>query len=168
MRYSRFRQQMEGTTSTPRTSRPKKTPTKAGKGATSKTDLLKKVSSPQPPVKQENPGPAYQPSSYIKSDPYSQEILNLANIPHVSTQMMTSQPVQPQMVPYPPLTMAPGALTMYAPVPTFPPSPPLAYHQQPGLNTWAPIKAEPQSQPGSPAGNKVIDVPVKAEPAQEQ
>ncbi|RHZ72353.1 hypothetical protein CDV55_105384 [Aspergillus turcosus] len=168
MRYSRFRQQMEGITSTPRSSRPKKTPAKTGKGLASKADLLKDKSSPQPPVKQENARPAYESNSYIKVDPYGHEVQNLADIPHVSAQVMHPQPVQPQMVPYTPLTAAPGTLTMYAPVPAFPPSPPLAFHQQAGPSTWAPIKTEPESEPEPEAGSNVNDAPVKVEPLQEE
>lgn len=168
MRYSRFRQQMEGITSTPRSSRPKKTPAKTGKGLASKSDLQKDKGSPQPPVKQENARPAYESNSYIKVDPYGHEVQNLADIPHVSAQVMHPRPLQPQMVPYTPLTAAPGTLTMYAPVPAFPPSPPLAFHQQAGPNTWAPIKTEPELEPEPEAGSKLNDAPIKVEPPQEE
>ncbi|RHZ65672.1 uncharacterized protein CDV56_108201 [Aspergillus thermomutatus] len=168
MRYSRFRQQMEGITSTPRSSRPRKTPAKTGKGFAGKADLQKDKAAPQPPVKQENAGPAYESNPYIKVDPYGQEVQNLAEIPQASAQVMHSQPVQPQMVPYTPLTVAPGTLTMYAPVPAFPLSPPLAFHQQSGPSTWAPVKTEPEPEPEPEAGVKVHDTPVKVEPLQEE
>ncbi|GFF35271.1 hypothetical protein IFM61606_02844 [Aspergillus udagawae] len=168
MRYSRFRQQMEGITSTPRSSRPKKTAAKTGKGTTSKADLLKDRGSSQPLVKQENAGPAYESNPYIKVDPYGHEVQNLAEIPHVCTQVMHPQPVQPHMVPYTSLTAAPGTLTMYAPVPAFPPSPPVALHQQAGPSTWAPIKTEPEPEPKPEAGGKMHEASVKVEPPQEK
>ncbi|KAK9590635.1 hypothetical protein V6Z92_003731 [Aspergillus fumigatus] len=169
MRYSRFRQQMEGISSTPRASRPRKTPTKTGKGFASKADMLKDKGSPKPPVKQENAGPAYESNPYIKVDPYGHEVQNLADIPHVSTQVMHPQPIQPQIVPYTPLTAAPGTLTMYAPVPAFPPSTPVTFHQQTGPSTWAPIKTEPEHEPELEAGGKANDVLVKVElPQKEQ
>jgi hypothetical protein len=59
---------------------------------------------------------------------------------------------------------------MYAPVPAFPPSPPVAFYQQAGPSTWAPIKAEAEAErePEPETGGKVNNVPVKVEPAQEE
>ncbi|OJJ86778.1 uncharacterized protein ASPGLDRAFT_23930 [Aspergillus glaucus CBS 516.65] len=139
MRFSRFKQQMEGLTSTPRASKPKKT-TKTGSEKGSKPGLEKGVVSPPPapPVKQETgTETAYDPgqSPYIKteSEPHLQRIPTLED-PSVPTTLYTRplQPYRPQQQfyqqqypsyayspyttynPYPPITVAPTDLTMSA------------------------------------------------------
>ena len=139
MRFSRFKQQMEGLTSTPRASKPKKT-TKTGSETGSKPGLEKGVVSPPPapPVKQETgTETAYDPgqSPYIKteSEPHLQRIPTLED-PSVPTTLYTRplQPYRPQQQfyqqqypsyayspyttynPYSPITVAPTDLTMSA------------------------------------------------------
>ena len=142
MRFSRFKQQMEGITSTPRAAKPKKT-TKTGsdKGA-SKPGLEKGVISPPPapPVKQETgtgTESAYDPgqSPYIKmeAETYLQRIPTLEDESVSST--LYTRPLQPfrsqqqfytpqyssyayspyaTYTPYPPMTVAPTDLTVSA------------------------------------------------------
>lgn len=139
MRFSRFKQQMEGVTSTPRASKPKKT-TRTGSEKGSKPGLEKGVVSPPPapPVKQETgTETAYDPgqSPYIKteSEPYLQRIPTLED-PSMPSTLYTRplQPYRPQQqfyrqqypsyayspyttyTPYSPMTVAPPDLTMSA------------------------------------------------------
>ncbi|GAB1211554.1 hypothetical protein ATERTT37_000677 [Aspergillus terreus] len=144
MRYSRFRQQMEGITSTPRFSRPKKTPSKAKTGAC-KADVEKgSVPAPsQSMVKQEPQMVPHEPKPYLKIDPYCQNF-NLADIPHVSSQpQVASGPsTHPFMAPYPPFSHASGDLSMYTPSPAFP-GPVIGFERPPAAqHIWAPVKSE--------------------------
>ena len=88
MRFSRFKQQMEGTTSTPRAARPKKPGSKTGSSKGSLKDGLQKTPISPPPsspnIKREHEsGAAYDPgqSPYLKTDPYLQNIPTLEDIP---------------------------------------------------------------------------------------
>ncbi|KAF9886627.1 hypothetical protein FE257_011267 [Aspergillus nanangensis] len=166
MRYSRFRQQMEGITSTPRTSRPKKTPNK-GKTASCKAGLEKEpVTSPSQPVVKPEPqtSSAYEQNPYIKTDPYSQTILNLADIPHVCSQSpgMSGPSNQPFMNLYPPVPLPSGDVIMYSAPPPYP-GPVIGFERQPSPpHIWAPIKTEPTDD------GSMSDVYIKVEQPQEQ
>lgn len=142
MRFSRFKQQMEGITSTPRASKPKKTTKTSSNKGVNKPGLEIGVVSPPPapPVKQEmgtGTETAYDPgqSPYIKTEaePYLQRIPTLedASVPS----MLYTRPLQafrPQQqfyssasqypsyayspystyTPYSPMTVAPTDLSM--------------------------------------------------------
>ncbi|OJJ43239.1 hypothetical protein ASPZODRAFT_146262 [Penicilliopsis zonata CBS 506.65] len=81
MRYSRFKQQMEGTTSTPRASRPKKTGSKKGE--------KRPISPPPPPPARSNPMAALKQEQtlpqatapFIKTDPSYTVLPDLSSIP---------------------------------------------------------------------------------------
>ncbi|KAL5365388.1 hypothetical protein BJX96DRAFT_179793 [Aspergillus floccosus] len=163
MRYSRFRQQMEGITSTPRSSRPKKTPSKAKVGA-SKADMEKgsvPVSS-QPMVKQEPQMVPHEPKPYLKVDAYCQNF-NLADIPHVSSQpQVTAGPSShPFMTPCPPFSHASGDLSMYTPSAVFS-GPVIGFERPPApQHIWAPVKSELEED------DSMSDVLIKIEQPQD-
>lgn len=106
MRFSRFKQQMEGTTSTPRVARPKKNGSKTTDKDNPKAGLQKEPISPPPSglgIKQEHETTtAYDPhqSPYIKTDPYMQRIPTLEHIPQAEGRESMApgvmQPVAPQ------------------------------------------------------------------------
>lgn len=177
MRYSRFKQQMEGTTSTPRGSRKKNA--KGDKGANPKGEMTKDASHPALKhehgrmvkqehgvmIKHENGAMVKQehgmyPSHHqpmVKNDPYGGNIPNLADIPLASQSMMSSHSVPHSMVPYPSMTVAPVDLTMQSPLP--PSSPQHAtFERHPSTHhAWAPVKTEQEEAGG------LGDVMVKVE-----
>ncbi|THC94574.1 hypothetical protein EYZ11_005934 [Aspergillus tanneri] len=168
MRYSRFRQQMEGITSTPRAPRPKKTANKS-KDSSWKMDTHKDTeptaSQPKPEVKQEPRIAPYSSDPYIKADPSMQRIPTLAEIPHFSSPMMIpNQPRPPSSAfPYSSSTVAPVELSKYSPAQSFPGRSPLEYENCPASQpAWSPIKTEPRDQMG------VGDVLFKVEQPEEQ
>ena len=151
MRYSRFRQQMEGTTSTPRGSRPKKVANKGGKG-NPKADLQKGSLSPQPSVKQENGMLAYQSNPMVKHDPYMQRIPDLGDIPYHPHQMSGhSASSSLSMSPYPPLAVAPTELGMQSSMSPYSHGPQIGFerhHASP--HPWGPFKMEHPDVTGMP------------------
>ncbi|KAL4889942.1 hypothetical protein BDV59DRAFT_204751 [Aspergillus ambiguus] len=163
MRYSRFRQQMEGVTSTPRSSRPKKTPGK-GKTGSSKADMEKDVISSQPQhmIKQEPQIPVQEPNPHVKSDQYDPNF-TLADIPHVSSQthVMATSPSHPFITTYP-MSLPSGDFSMYVPAPSFP-GPVIGFERPPApQHIWAPVKVEPEE------GGSIDDVLIKIERPEEQ
>lgn len=121
MRFSRFKQQMEGTTSTPRAVRPKKSGSKTGSEKGSMKNGLQKIPISPPPsspnIKQEqSSGAAYDPSQspYLKTDPYLQNIPTLEDIPQAEHRT----PVQRSYVP--PHMQAPFHHFMYPQQPMYP------------------------------------------------
>lgn len=169
MRYSRFRQQMEGITSTPRASRAKKPPNKS-KAGSNKADILAEeakaeanVVQPKAEVKHE-PGPMHyrQSSPFIKADPYGQRIPSLADVPQATRQTLSDPSLRMSSIPYSPVTTATYDLRMCAPASRFPRSSSLGYEQHPRpRHVWAPIKAEPDEH------GRVDDVLVKVEQTEE-
>ncbi|XHF98352.1 hypothetical protein AWENTII_001906 [Aspergillus wentii] len=166
MRFSRFKQQMEGTTSTPRASRPKKS-SNANKGekgsASSKSDFQKGTtasssSSPQPIVKQEPGVLPYDPANgHIKPDPYMQKLPDLADIPHATTSQMMPAHTVPSGMPYPSLTVAPGDL-MHSPVPSMASS--TSTSTSYGLpHVWGGVKFEPQDADRLNDGTVKMEMP---------
>lgn len=161
MRYSRFKQQMEGTTSTPRGSRAKKN-AKGEKGANAKGEMKQDATHPtlklEPDVmvKQEHGMyPSHQPM--MKNDPYGGNIPNLADIPLASQSMMSAHSVPPPMGPYSSMTVAPVDLTMQSSLPQFLP-PSASFERHPSTrHAWTPVKAE-QEEAG-----ELGDVLVKVE-----
>ncbi|KAF7588790.1 hypothetical protein BBP40_005221 [Aspergillus hancockii] len=163
MRYSRFRQQMEGTTSTPRSSRPKKTSNKA-KTSSSKAELLKESisSDPQPVAKQEARASSYEPVPYIKTDPNAPRFHTLADIPSATCHMMQGSPAQPSTVLYPQLTISPADLTRYTAAPSFL-GPTIGFEHQPNpTHLWSSVKTEPEDNGG------MCDIFIKEEEPLEQ
>jgi len=173
MRFSRFRQHMEGIQTTPR---PKKaTNNQSDKGETnskgvaktsSKSDNLKSNKRPapaeieSPPIKKER-GEATEPSSnvniFVKTEPVPEPALSA--VPQAPTMTMTSiAPVQPGLgTQYPFMTVAPSDLTIQRPV-----APSLAsgFHA-PIIKpepVWSPVKMEPKAER--------CDIFVKMEPAE--
>lgn len=172
MRFSRFKQQMEGTTSTPRVSKPKKHSKSHPDKTNPKADSQKAPISPPPaPVKQETPYDPHQ-SPYIKTDPepYLQKIPTLEDISPVQTPMETSPMYHPQNPPqcppqhrlpqiqhfpftpyhypqyHPQMTVAPADLTMHAPVSSFASPVPVGFEMpSTGHPVWAPVKREPET-----------------------
>lgn len=172
MRFSRFKQQMEGTTSTPRASKPKKHSKSQLDKTNPKADLVKTPISPPPaPVKQETPYDPQQ-SPYIKTDPdpYLQKIPTLENISPVQTPMeappMYHPPYPAQYPPqhrlpqvqhfpftpyhypryHPQMTVAPADLAMHAPVSSFASQTPVGFDiPSTGHPVWAPVKREPET-----------------------
>ncbi|KAE8356633.1 hypothetical protein BDV28DRAFT_144958 [Aspergillus coremiiformis] len=163
MRYSRFKQQMEGTTSTPRSSRPKKSPTKSKPGPC-KADLLKETDScDAPPVlKQEPRASSVESVSYIKTDPHAQSLSNLADIPSVTYQMIQDSPVQQFTLLYPQMTVSPADLTMYASAPSYLDPAIMFEHRPNSAHLWPYPKIEPEED------NRLSDIVVKVEEKQEQ
>ncbi|PYH99937.1 hypothetical protein BO71DRAFT_288306, partial [Aspergillus ellipticus CBS 707.79] len=144
MRYSRFRQQMEGLTSKPRAPRPKKPANKNPKAGASKAELMEeRVLSPLPPVmKQESHYSAHESNPYIKTDPYGHGIPSLADIPVALPHGLPVPMPQLQRVPYTLMATSSGEPTMFAPVPAFQ----AEHFREPGCPVsagWAPIKSEP-------------------------
>ncbi|EAS30782.1 uncharacterized protein CIMG_06261 [Coccidioides immitis RS] len=138
MRFSRFRQHMEGITSTPRTPRAKKPKTEKAKSKKQQTlDDLKVW--PEPPV--------IKPEPFIKPEP-----VNISQIdPCLLAIPRASGPIQAQ--PFP--TVTPADL-----VRPYPPSEiPVGYRRPPVGENWPQIKMEPCDQ-------EVVmtDVLVKIEP----
>ncbi|PWY86899.1 hypothetical protein BO70DRAFT_333515 [Aspergillus heteromorphus CBS 117.55] len=162
MRYSRFRQQMEGLTSKPRAPRPKKPANKAPKAGPGKAELMNEpMSSPPAVMKQESHFPVYESSHpYMKSDPYGPRVQNLADIPLASPQTMATSAVQPQMVPYRPMAISPET-TMFASAPCFSAERSDGPGYPPFVHSWAPIKSEPLE------GDGIFERAVKVEPPQE-
>jgi hypothetical protein len=163
MRYSRFRQQMEGITSTPRSSRPNKTPKKSKIGS-SKAELLKEsvASDPQPVAKQEPRASSYEPAPYIKADPLTQRFSTLADIPDAACHMVPSSHVQSSTAFYPQMTVSPTDLTMYTPAPSFL-GPTIGFEHQPSsAHLWIPTKMETEEDGG------MCGLFIKVEEAQEQ
>ncbi|KAL2004822.1 hypothetical protein VTN00DRAFT_3095 [Thermoascus crustaceus] len=173
MRFSRFRQHMEGIQSTPR---PKRTTNKSEKGeangkahgkAIGKTDNLKSNKRPAaaeiecPPIKKER-GDTVGPSNvniFVKNEPVPEPGLS-AVPPALTMQMAPIAPVQQGPSPgdhYPLMTVAPSELTIQRPV-------------APSLSTcfytphikpepmWTPVKMEPKDER--------CDIFVKMEPAE--
>ncbi|KAH8431920.1 uncharacterized protein LDX57_009569 [Aspergillus melleus] len=147
MRYSRFRQQMEGITSTPRAPRTKKAPNKS-KAGSCKADVHPEadIAQPKSEVKQDPGLLLYQSNPFIKDDPYGQRIPSLADIPQATShQMLPNTSLQMPTIPYPSVTVAPSDLGMYASPPGFPNLTPMEYGQHPSpRHLWAPVKAEPE------------------------
>ncbi|KAK1143421.1 hypothetical protein N8T08_006749 [Aspergillus melleus] len=149
MRYSRFRQQMEGITSTPRAPRAKKAPNKS-KAGSCKADVHPEadIAQPKSEVKQDPGLLLYQSNPFIKDDPYGQRIPSLADIPQAtSPQMLPNTPLQMPTIPYPSVTVAPSDLGMYTSPPGFPSLSSMEYGQHPSpRHLWAPVKAEPEDR----------------------
>ncbi|KAE8152425.1 hypothetical protein BDV25DRAFT_137874 [Aspergillus avenaceus] len=172
MRYSRFRQQMEGTTSTPRGPRPRKNPKKP-KGPSCKADLLQERHSPDPQltVKHEYPVPAsfYGPPAYVKTDPHPQEFRRLADIPETSSQTsshavssVATLPTSQAPNAYHPMNLAPAGMTLYNPAHSFS-GPVIGFERHPMPNhVWAPVKS------GLMEEGEISEVYVKIEDAQDQ
>ncbi|KAB8233472.1 hypothetical protein ETB97_000691 [Aspergillus alliaceus] len=162
MRYSRFKQQMEGTTSTPRSSRPKKSPNKSKKSHC-KAELFKETdpSDPQPGMKQERRASLDEIASYIKADPHAQRFHTLADIPGVAYHMLPDSPDQSFTSPYSQMAVSPSDLTMYTPTPSFlDPSIGFKHQTNPGY-LWPSTKMEPEED------GRLSDI-VKVEEQQEQ
>ncbi|KKK18712.1 hypothetical protein ARAM_001217 [Aspergillus rambellii] len=148
MRYSRFRQQMEGITSTPRSSRTKKAATKSTKAGASagKGEMQKEISPPPTQmVKQESGmGNICQPSPYIKTEPYSLPIRSMADIPHIGSLAAPNPHSQQSGSSYPQITTLHADMVPYTPIATFQ-EPSAGYqHASSSRMAWTPIKNEPQ------------------------
>ncbi|KAL3485419.1 hypothetical protein BJX62DRAFT_242985 [Aspergillus germanicus] len=162
MRYHRFKNQMEGTTSTPRKRAANKT-SKATTGS-SKGCYQKDISpSPMQMIKTERPTSPCEMKPYIKTetDQYPQHVPNLADIPqHVSSPrtmpMSMSMSMQaashacgsplPAPMPYRRMDLVPE-LAMYGPssMPTMPMHAPIAMGYAQGRCSpvaWTPVKIE--------------------------
>ena len=163
MRYSRFRQQMEGIASKPREPRAKKTTNKSKNGSCkADTPLEENVVQPKSEMKQEPGLLLYQSSPFIKADPYGQRLSSLAEIPQATTQMLPTTSLQMSAIPYSPVTVAPSDLRMYAPTADFLGPSPMEYGQHPSpRHVWTPVKAEPEDH------GEVDDVLVKVEKTDE-
>ncbi|KAE8140746.1 hypothetical protein BDV38DRAFT_279720 [Aspergillus pseudotamarii] len=143
MRYSRFRQQMEGITSTPRAARTKKSPNRS-KLSPCKADLLKEADSSdmKPVLKQEPRASSSEPTPYIKTDPHGQGFPALTDIPGVTYHIISGSPAQTITPPYSQMTVSPTELTTYSATPSFL-SPTLGFEHQPSpAYSWPPIKLE--------------------------
>lgn len=152
MRYSRFRQQMEGTTSTPRGSRPKKNAGKCDKGGGNPKAGLKQDPGSSPPavkreiaengvvVKQEN-GLFAPQNSMLKHEPYSQDVPNLADIP-LAQPLMPAHSLPSSTVPYPQMSLAPVDLSMQSTLSPFPASPHARLERHNSHHVWAPVRME--------------------------
>ncbi|RMJ27905.1 hypothetical protein PHISP_01248 [Aspergillus sp. HF37] len=158
MRYSRFRQQMEGTTSTPRGSRPKKNAGKCDKGGSNPKTGLKQDPGLSPPalkwenrvVKQEHGMPLKQENGLfppqnpmLKHEPYSQDVPNLADIP-LAQPMMPAHSLPSSTVPYPQMPLAPFPVSSHA-----------GFERRDPHHVWAPVKME---QEGSGLGDVLVKV----------
>lgn len=157
MRYSRFRQQMEGTTSTPRGSRPKKNAGKCDKGGSNPKAGLKQDPGSSPPavkrengvvVKQEHGVPVKQENvlfapqnPMLKHEPYSQDVPNLADIP-LAQPMMPAHSLPSSTVPYPQMPLAPVDLSMQSSLSPFPASSHAGLERHNSPHVWAPVKME--------------------------
>ncbi|KAI9038359.1 uncharacterized protein KD926_010895 [Aspergillus affinis] len=163
MRYSRFRQQMEGIASTPRAPRAKKTPNKS-KAGSCKADMQPEanIAQPKSEVKQDPGLLFYQSNPFIKTDPYGQQIPSLGDIPQAtSPQMLSNTPLQMSTIPYSSATVAPSDLRMYATPHAFPSLSPMEFGQHPSPHhVWTPVKAEPED-------HGVDDILVKVEKNEE-
>ncbi|KAE8341208.1 hypothetical protein BDV24DRAFT_163635 [Aspergillus arachidicola] len=161
MRYSRFRQQMEGITSTPRTSRTKKSPNRS-KLSPCKADLLKEANSPdmKPVLKQEPLASSSEPTSYIKTDPHAQGFPALADIPGVTYHIISDSPARTITPPYAQMMVSPTELTTYSAIPSFL-SPTIGFERQPSsAYSWPPTKLEPDED------HRLGDVFIKVEEPQ--
>ncbi|KAE8381082.1 hypothetical protein BDV26DRAFT_289782 [Aspergillus bertholletiae] len=144
MRYSRFRQQMEGITSTPRACRPKKAPNKS-KASPSKVDLLKGADYPdmKPAPKQEPRASSSEPTPFIKTDPHAQSFPDLADIPGVTYHIISDSPDQTLSCTYPQMTVSPTELAAYSVTPSFM-GPAIGFEHQPSpAYSWPSTKLEP-------------------------
>ncbi|KAB8265661.1 hypothetical protein BDV32DRAFT_144182 [Aspergillus pseudonomiae] len=160
MRYSRFRQQMEGITSTPR-ARTKKGP-KGSKIGSCKADLLKEADSSdvKPVLKQEPQASTSEPTSYIKTDPHAQEFPALADIPVATYHIISDSPARTITPLHSQMTVSPNELTTYSMTPSFL-SPTIGFeHQLNPAYSWPPTKLEPDEE------NRLSDVFVKVEEPQ--
>ncbi|KAL1864826.1 hypothetical protein Plec18167_009620 [Paecilomyces lecythidis] len=147
MRYSRFKQHMEGVPTNPRNPRPKKASSKKpGKGG-SKAGCGKEALSPIRP-KEEHQDVAFNMSTTpnVKNEPGPESALSLVP-PAISSMAHTASPMQgtvPTNIQYPFLTVAPADLTLQHPMPTHP----ATFHPQPhfyrGQHLWNPVKTEQQ------------------------
>lgn len=172
MRYSRFRQQMEGTTSTPRGSRPRKNISKCDKGGNPKGGLKGDPGSPQPVVKQDNgtmvkledgmmvkqeAGFVHSQQPMPKTDPYSPNVPNLADIPLAPQPMIPAHSLPPSMMPYPRMTMEPVEFGMQPSLIPFSSSLHAGFERQNSPHVWAPVKTEQED------ASRLGDVLVKEE-----
>lgn len=161
MRYSRFRQQMEGIASTPRSSRPRKTSSKPK--TTGKASAVEDTApcQPQPVVKQESQTPNREADFFIKADPYAQGYLNLADIPLYSSQSQTHPgPSEPSTATCP-STSNPGHFSMFSHAPSFG-DPTVAYDRAGTQHVWTPVKTEPGTR------DEMNDIFIKSDPSMEQ
>lgn len=165
MRYSRFRQQMEGTTSTPRGSRPRKNANKCDKGGNVKAGWKEDPGSPHPVMKQENGtmvkqeggfGPSQQ-NPMPKNDPYSPNVPNLADIPLAPQPMIPAQSLPSSIMSYPSMTMPRVDLGTQPSLPPFSPSLHGGFERQNSHHVWAPVKLEQED------ASRLGDVLVKVE-----
>ena len=171
MRYSRFRQQMEGILPTPRPSRAKKVPKRATKASPAKAGVKRESASPQPdsplprsPTKQEPGYPPYGSTSHIKTEAHTQTTPSLGNIPlaapsvtestsHISMMptvgnITIAAPPARDGMPYYPASFSPGEPALYSPLNMVTGvlgesyDPRLLHHT---LN-WEPYKSEPVTE----------------------
>ncbi|KAL1968683.1 hypothetical protein VTN77DRAFT_1509 [Rasamsonia byssochlamydoides] len=188
MRFSRFRQHMEGIPTVPRTSRPKK-PTKPessklgklGKANLSTDTNPRKRPAPAEFIKEEPREPSLQESPFVKREPGPDPTLSTlpptmspSGLVPASGNSLSIAPSDP----YPMLTVAPADLTLnqhfpdysqpqYPSIPSL--HPPVSINMNPFGSTfparpqpmWAPIKMEPHD------GGSLDDIFVKVEPSLE-
>ncbi|KAJ9405895.1 hypothetical protein DTO045G8_6406 [Paecilomyces variotii] len=162
MRFSRFKQHMEGIPTNPRNPRPKKTPNKKPAKGGLKGGSGKETTPPQIQPKEEHPdGPFNLSNPYnVKSEPAPESALSLVP-PAMSSIAPATAPMQAaasQNVSYPFLTVAPADLTLHHPVPTHPSNLHPQSHFYHGQHLWAPVKTEQQDDV------RMSDVFVKVEP----
>lgn len=157
MRFSRFRQHIEGipvNSRTPRTPRPKKP--KAAEKPKSKKAMLEEMR-PQPPP---TPTPVIKLEPFIKPEPGMEAMgypSGMSSIPMANTTAATSSAQQVFYYPvHNPSTVAPSDLTLRYPAP----EPTFGYSKPPIGENWVPVKTEKD-------GEEVImqDVFIKKESA---
>ncbi|KAL2868729.1 uncharacterized protein BJX67DRAFT_379680 [Aspergillus lucknowensis] len=167
MRYHRFKNQMEGTTATPR----KRAANKSTKTApsSSKACFQKEVSPPPLETVKSEPfthGP-YESGPYIKTEQYPQQVPSLVNIPQITSHVTPASqsrhsPVSAP-VSYRQMTLGPE-LTMYSPTPIRPPVSMGIDQGRFSPVSWTPVKVEPEELFGK---QKAETNPVKEEAAPE-
>ncbi|GAD97997.1 predicted protein [Paecilomyces variotii No. 5] len=149
MRYSRFKQHMEGVPTNPRNPRPKKAPSKKPAKGGSKAGCGKEAMAQIRPKEEPQDVPFKLSSTpNVKNEPGPESALSLVP-PAMSSMAHTTSPMPTTMstnVQYPFLTVAPADLTLQHPMPTHPSS----FHPQPhfyhGQHLWNPVKAEQQDK----------------------
>ncbi|RAL02427.1 uncharacterized protein BO80DRAFT_443737 [Aspergillus ibericus CBS 121593] len=186
MRYSRFKQQMEGIAPTPRSARAKKPTKKAAKTSPTKAELAREPVSPQsaspqprPTLKQEPDYLPYGLGSQIKAEAHTQTMPRLEDIPLAAPSPMESPhvnmmpnwgnitiaaPPTRDGMPYYPMNFAPGDPYYYSPMNMV-----AGLLNEPGALSWEPFKSEPVEEDGTidKAIKEEQQPEVKAEPQDE-
>ncbi|PYI03806.1 hypothetical protein BO78DRAFT_431857 [Aspergillus sclerotiicarbonarius CBS 121057] len=187
MRYSRFKQQMEGIVPTPRPARVKKAPKKAAKASPTKAELAREPVSPhsatpppQPPIKQEPDYLPYGLNPHVKPEDHTQTMPNLSDIPLAAPSPVESMshitmmpnwgniaiaaPPAGEGMAYYPMSFTPGEPCFYSPMNMV-----SGLLNEPRPLTWEPFKSEPVEEDGIPdkAIKEEQQEEVKVEPQEE-